>query len=160
MTDVKKNCRIGREGHPLQGIGHGGRFFSGHSFVQAMDDKTARAVSCVSRHSSFDCYINKVCTPQRADLEYLSLKSPLYTRSSPPRHQGQKHFQIYQHEDAIQLSLNCSPSYRMSTRCPQVRSQKKKTDIIWEFFPNVGPPPFWEPLIKKKILVLILHFRT
>ena len=44
----------------------------------------------------------------------------------------------------------------------KVRSQKKN-DIIWEFFPNVGPPPtppFWEPLIQKKILVFILHFRT
>ena len=39
---------------------------------------------------------------------------------------------------------------------------KKKNDIIWEFFPNVGPPtpPFWEPLSQKKILVFILHFRT
>ena len=41
---------------------------------------------------------------------------------------------------------------------------KKKNDIIWEFFPNVGPPhpppPFWEPLIQKKNLVFILHFRT
>ena len=23
----------------------------------------------------------------------------------------------------------------------KVRSQRKKNDIIWEFFPNVGPPP-------------------
>ena len=29
----------------------------------------------------------------------------------------------------------------------KVRSQKK-TDIIWEFFPNVGPPPFGNPLSK------------
>ena len=31
---------------------------------------------------------------------------------------------------------------------------KQKNDIIWEFFPNVGPPPtppFWEPLFQKKI---------
>ena len=30
---------------------------------------------------------------------------------------------------------------------------KEKNDIIWEFFPNVGPlptPPFWEPLIQKQ----------
>ena len=33
---------------------------------------------------------------------------------------------------------------------------KKKNDIIWEFFPNVGPPtpPFWEPLIQKKLQCL------
>ena len=41
---------------------------------------------------------------------------------------------------------------------------KKKPDIIWEFFPNVGPPPptppFWEPLIQNFFLVFILHFRT
>ena len=40
---------------------------------------------------------------------------------------------------------------------------KEKNDIIWEFFPNVGPPPptppFWEPLIIKKFLVFILHTR-
>ena len=41
-----------------------------------------------------------------------------------------------------------------------LRYALKKNDIIWEFFPNVGPPPFWEPLIQKKILVFILHFRT
>ena len=31
---------------------------------------------------------------------------------------------------------------------------KKKNDIIWEFFPNVGPPPppFWEPLIIMALL--------
>ena len=30
----------------------------------------------------------------------------------------------------------------------KVRSQKKN-DIIWEFFPNIGPtPPFWEPFIQ------------
>ena len=44
----------------------------------------------------------------------------------------------------------------------KVRSQKKN-DIIWEFFPNVGPPPH-PPLLgtpyPKKILVFILHFRT
>ena len=32
---------------------------------------------------------------------------------------------------------------------------KEKNDIIWEFFPNVGPPPppppFWEPLIQKNM---------
>ena len=51
----------------------------------------------------------------------------------------------------------------LSTCFSKVRSQKKKNDIIWEFFPNVGPPPtppFWEPLIQKKNLVFILHFRT
>ena len=40
---------------------------------------------------------------------------------------------------------------------------KKKNDIIWEFFPTVGPPPpppFWEPLFQKFFLVFILHFRT
>ena len=26
----------------------------------------------------------------------------------------------------------------------------KKNGIIWEFFPSVGPPPFWEPLFPKK----------
>ena len=34
---------------------------------------------------------------------------------------------------------------------------KKKNDIIWEFFSNVGPPPpppFGNPLSKKKILCL------
>ena len=44
----------------------------------------------------------------------------------------------------------------------KVRSQKKN-DIIWEFFPNVGPPPH-PPLLgtpyPKKNLVFILHFRT
>ena len=30
---------------------------------------------------------------------------------------------------------------------------KKNYGIIWEFFPNGGPPPFWEPLIKKKVSV-------
>ena len=34
---------------------------------------------------------------------------------------------------------------------------KKKNDIIWEFFPNVGPPPppppFGNPFSKKKISV-------
>ena len=32
----------------------------------------------------------------------------------------------------------------------------KNYGIIWEFFPNGGPPPippFWEPLIQKKIIV-------
>ena len=48
----------------------------------------------------------------------------------------------------------------MEKMLTMVRSQKKN-DIIWEFFPNVGPPPpFWEPLIQKKFLVFILHFRT
>ena len=36
-----------------------------------------------------------------------------------------------------------------------LRYALKKNDIIWESFPNVGPPPppnppFWEPLIQKK----------
>ena len=31
---------------------------------------------------------------------------------------------------------------------------KKNYGIIWEFFPSGGPPPpFWEPLIRKKIIV-------
>ena len=34
------------------------------------------------------------------------------------------------------------------------KASEKKYGIIWEFFPNVGPPPptppFWEPLVQKK----------
>ena len=41
----------------------------------------------------------------------------------------------------------------------KVRS-KKKNDIIWEFFPNVGPPPLLGTPYPKKTLVFILHFRT
>ena len=37
---------------------------------------------------------------------------------------------------------------------------KEKNDIIWEFFPNVGPPPLLGTPYHKKILVFILHFRT
>ena len=41
-----------------------------------------------------------------------------------------------------------------------VRLHRKNDGIIWEFFPNVGPPlpPFWEPVFPKKIW-FILHFR-
>ena len=72
---------------------------------------------------------------------------------------------------AIHLCLqgmpgNQAPAYKkkigIQKKKIKVRSLKKN-DIIWEFFPNVGPPPippFWEPLIQKKFLVFILHFRT
>jgi len=33
------------------------------------------------------------------------------------------------------------------------KPSEKKYGIIWEFFPNGGPPPFWEPLVQKKIMV-------
>ena len=48
-----------------------------------------------------------------------------------------------------------------SVNFTKVRSQKKN-DIIWEFFPNVGPPhpPLLGTPYQKKILVFILHFRT
>ena len=45
----------------------------------------------------------------------------------------------------------------------KVRSQKKKTTLFGNFSQTPDPPPtppFWEPLIQKKILVFILHFRT
>ena len=41
----------------------------------------------------------------------------------------------------------------------KVRSQKKKRYYLG-IFPKRRTPPFWEPLIQKKILVFILHFRT
>ena len=42
----------------------------------------------------------------------------------------------------------------------KVRSQKKKRYYLGIFPKRRPPPPFWEPLIQKKILVFILHFRT
>ena len=36
----------------------------------------------------------------------------------------------------------------------------KKNDIIWEFFPNLGPPPpFWEPLIQKNMKYAICNMK-
>ena len=45
----------------------------------------------------------------------------------------------------------------------KVRCQKKTTILFGNFSQTSDPPPtppFWEPLIQKKILVFILHFRT
>ena len=42
------------------------------------------------------------------------------------------------------------------------KASEKKYGIIWEFFPNVGPPPtppFGNPLVQKKFLWFILRFR-
>ena len=50
----------------------------------------------------------------------------------------------------------------LQNEAPKVRSQKKKRHYLG-IFPKRRPPPtppFWEPLIQKKILVFILHFRT
>ena len=40
----------------------------------------------------------------------------------------------------------------------KVRSQKKMTVLFGNFSQMADPPPFWEPLIQKKILSFILHF--
>ena len=37
---------------------------------------------------------------------------------------------------------------------------KKTKRYYLGIFPKRRTPPFWEPLIQKKILVFILHFRT
>ena len=49
----------------------------------------------------------------------------------------------------------------------KVRSQRKKKRYYLGIFPKrrtppppTPTPPFWEPLIQKKFLVFILHFRT
>ena len=50
------------------------------------------------------------------------------------------------------------------SRAGKVRFQKKKKRHYLGIFPKrrtpPPTPPFWEPLIQKKILVFILHFRT
>ena len=56
-------------------------------------------------------------------------------------------------------------SYTTTTLCGylntySIRYALKKNDIIWEFFPNVGPPPLLGTPYPKKFLVFILHFRT
>ena len=46
----------------------------------------------------------------------------------------------------------CSPFVRYAL--------KKKPILFGNFSQTSDPPPFWEPLIQKKNLVFILHFRT
>ena len=65
----------------------------------------------------------------------------------------------------IELTLNywkfapkyiCKLKPRIGKDIIKVRSQKKN-DIIWEFFPNVGPPPFGNPLSKKYFSVYFAY---
>ena len=75
---------------------------------------------------------------------------PGYSPHHP--HHRHHHRQHHLHRDPIRIIMD------------KIRyALKQKNDIIWEFFPNVGPPPippFWEPLIQKFFLVFILHFRS
>ena len=64
-----------------------------------------------------------------------------------------KTFPIYVLNLKLQKTFKDSAgATRFRNHMTKVRSQKKN-DIIWEFFPNVGPPPtppFGNPLSKKK----------
>ena len=56
----------------------------------------------------------------------------------------------------------CFPTKTLLTQCVLKETEilflgthsEKNYGIIWEFFPNGGPPtpPFWEPLLQKKNL--------
>ena len=63
-------------------------------------------------------------------------------------------------EDLLKLSARTMYNTNILDK---VRSQKKERYYLG-IFPKrrtpPPPPPFWEPLIQKKFLVFILHFRT
>ena len=71
-------------------------------------------------------------------------------------------------EEVMDVPIVPSPLYEvviliMFESVPKGTLSNKNNDIIWEFFPNVGPPSPPHPLLgtpyPKKILVFILHFR-
>ena len=64
-----------------------------------------------------------------------------------------------QENEVIRFDGSLFQTY-VEKKAPCIREGiKKKYGIIWEFFPNVGPPPpFWEPLVQKKKMVKIWKF--
>ena len=77
----------------------------------------------------------------------------LLIKKKHPVHKRAMIVQAY-YPDFCKLSVQLFISWRCIRRLNlRYALKKKKNDIIWEFFPNVGPPrppPFWEPLIQKK----------
>ena len=77
----------------------------------------------------------------------------LLIKKKHPVHKRAMIVQAY-YPDFCKLSVQLFISWRCIRRLNLRYALKKKNDIIWEFFPNVGPPrppPFGNPLSKKKI---------
>ena len=84
------------------------------------------------------------------DTPFQVLNAPSYVTNTPS--QCRRH-QVCQLKQQVRQP-------KQQARQLQGR-HKKKGGILWEFFPNVRPPPppFWEPVFSKRKEKVLLHFR-
>ena len=113
------------------------------------------------------CWFNKEILDQQSAgispfLKLTSLTSAI-KEASPPS------ISSWQTNSKQRITLNKSQAQLMDAGHEKygityydhamVRTQKKITVLFGNFSQMADPPPFWEPLIQKKILSFILHFR-